>query len=411
MGGKLHLALVWHLHQPYYKDDLTGTYLLPWVRLRSAKDYHKMAALLDGYPKIRQTFNLVPSLLEQIEDYSQGSYQDLFLNISSRPAADLTAEEREFLLTWMRESPRFLRVQSSPRYLELAGRDARALFTTDDLRDLQVWFNLAWCDPAWAENDPRLAALRVKDRGFSEGDKTQLFEAMLEQVARVIPKYRELAARGQAELTYSPYYHPILPLLADAAGARLASPGLPLPELPFAHPEDAAAQLKLGREAFERLLGVKPAGLWPPEMAVGESMLPLVAEAGVQWMISDEGVLGRSLDLGISRDGDGRPDQPDLLYTPWTAEAGGREVTMVFRDALLSNLIGFEYHRLPPLDAARDFVGKLRRIAEHQGERDFLVTVALDGENAWDFYTRDGHDFLNALYTELEAAEDIVCTT
>jgi len=411
MPGKLHLALVWHMHQPYYKDDLTGTYLLPWVRLRSAKDYYKMAALLDGYPRVRQTFNLVPSLLEQINDYSNGSYQDLFLNISSRPAAELSGEERQFLLTWMRESPRFLRVQQSPRYLELAGRDPRSLFTVEDLRDLQVWFNLAWCDPAWVDADRRLAALKVKDRGFTEKDKQVLFEVQLERVSKVIPKYRELAARGQAELTFSPYYHPILPLLEDVENARLANPGLALPERPFAHPEDVDEQVRLGLEAFEDLLGVKPAGMWPPEMAVGESMIAPVAGAGVEWMISDEGVLGRSLDTHLGRDGEGRLDQPGLLYKPWNVEAEGRQVAIVFRDALLSNLIGFDYHRMPPVDAARDFVARLHGIRERQGDEQFLVTVALDGENAWDFYLRDGHDFLNALYTELEAAEEIVCTT
>jgi starch synthase len=411
MPGKLHLALVWHMHQPYYKDDLTGTYLLPWVRLRSAKDYYKMAALLDGYPRVRQTFNLVPSLLEQIDDYAQGSYQDLFLNISSRPAAELSGEERQFLLTWMRESPRFLRVQQSPRYLELAGRDARALFSVDDLRDLQVWFNLAWCDPAWVDADPRLAALKVKDSGFTEADKQVLFECQLQRVAEVIPKYRELAARGQAELTFSPYYHPILPLLVDVQSARVANPGLALPERPFAHPEDAREQIRLGLEAFQDLLGLRPAGMWPPEMAVGESVIGPVAEAAVDWIVSDEGVLGRSLDRHLGRDGDGRLEEPGLLYGPWNVEAEGGRVAIVFRDALLSNLIGFDYHRMSPFDAARDFMARLHRIREQQGDQEFLVTVALDGENAWDFYLRDGHDFLNALYGELDADEEIVCTT
>src|SRR5437879_6318268 len=166
MPGKLHLALVWHMHQPYYKDDLTGTYLLPWVRLRSTKDYHKMAALLDSYPRVRQTFNLVPSLLAQIEDYGsangEGPGQDLFLSLSRRPAAELTAEERGFLLRWMRESPRFLRVQASPRYRELAARAETDAFTTAEIRDLQVWYNLAWCDPAWADRDPRLPELNAR---------------------------------------------------------------------------------------------------------------------------------------------------------------------------------------------------------------------------------------------------------
>src|SRR5437899_11989866 len=142
----LHVAFVWHMHQPYYKDDLTNTYLLPWVRLRSAKDYFKMPALLDAYPKVRATFNLVPSLLAQIEDYGKEDSVDLFLNISKRDAAELSSEERAFVIRWMRESPRALRVQQSPRYLELASRTADAQFTTQDMRDLQIWFNLAWCD-------------------------------------------------------------------------------------------------------------------------------------------------------------------------------------------------------------------------------------------------------------------------
>src|SRR5258708_14669234 len=145
------------MHQPYYKDDLTNTYLLPWVRLRSAKDYYKMPALLDAYPKVRATFNLVPSLLAQIEDYGKEASVDLFLNLSRRNAEDLSAEEREFVLRWMRESPRALRVQQSPRYLELASRPVDAQFTTADLRDLQVWFNLAWGSADSPEPDPSLA--------------------------------------------------------------------------------------------------------------------------------------------------------------------------------------------------------------------------------------------------------------
>src|SRR5260370_15370859 len=138
----LRVAFVGHMHQPYYKDDLTSTYLLPWVRLRSAKDYFKMPALLDAYPKIRATFNLVPSLLAQIEDYGKEESVDLFLNLSKRDAGQITAEERSFIIRSMRESPAALRVQQSPRYLELASRSAEAQFTTQDIRDLQVWFNL-----------------------------------------------------------------------------------------------------------------------------------------------------------------------------------------------------------------------------------------------------------------------------
>src|SRR6184192_3885888 len=399
----LQVAFIWHMHQPYYKDDLTSTYLLPWVRLRSAKDYYKMPALLDGYPKVRATFNLVPSLLAQIEDYGKAESVDLFLNLSQRAAGDLSGEERDFVLRWMRESPRALRVQQSPRYLELAARAVDAQFTMADIRDLQVWFNLAWCDPVWAENDRGLAELKRKDRDFTEEDKTILFAAQLERIRSVIPKYRELAERGQAELTFSPYYHPILPLICHVDSARSANPQIQLPERHFSHREDAERQIELGMGLFERMLGTRPKGMWPSEMAVGEAVIGLAEKARLDWMISDEEVLSRSLE--------GHFDRDDNLYQPKRVAREGGTVSMVFRDSQLSNVIGFDYQRLSSVDAARDLIGRLRRIRDVQGDRDFLAVIALDGENAWEFYPRDGHDFLNSLYTELESSSDIVTTT
>src|SRR6267143_1459543 len=407
----LNVAFVWHMHQPYYKDDLTNTYLLPWVRLRSAKDYFKMPALLDAYPKIRATFNLVPSLLAQIEDYGKEESVDLFLNLSKRDAAELSAEERGFIIRWMRESPRALRVQQSPRYLELASRAPDAQFATQDMRDLQIWFNLAWCDPAWAESDPRLAELKRKDRDFAESDKGPLFEAQMEMMQKVIPKYRELADRGQAELTFSPYYHPILPLLIHLDSARTANPQIHLPERHFSHREDAERQIELGQGLFERLLGRRPTGMWPSEMAVGESVVPMATHANVDWMISDEEVLSRSLDTHFYRDNEGRVNAPDQLYRPFRVEREGKAMAMVFRDSPISNSIGFDYQRMSAVDGARNLVGRLKRVRDQQGDKDYLAVIALDGENAWEFYPRDGHDFLNALYTELEASNDIVTTT
>jgi len=426
----LHLAFVWHLHQPYYKDDLTDTYLLPWVRLRSTKDYHKMAALLDGYPRVRQTFNLVPSLLTQIEDYCRagdssadcaqprgreagdGRDPDLFLRLSRKPAADLTADDRAFILRWMRESQRFLRVQASPRYRELASRLDTEAFTTEEMRDLQVWYNLAWCDPAWVDQDPRLSRLKARDRGFTEADKEDLFAAQLQMLRRIIPYFAKLAERGQAELTFSPYYHPIVPLLVNLESAREAVPGIQLPSRRFAHPEDARFQIEAGREEFVRLTGVRPRGMWPSELAVSESLADLAIETGVEWFLSDDSVLGRSIDVYFHRDGDNGLHSPELLYQPWRLERPAGSVSVVFRDSLLSNLIGFDYHRMHAREAVGDFMARLRRIRWQQGDyRDFLVVVALDGENPWDFYPREGHDFLNGLYEELDRAEDVVCTT
>ncbi|HXM71260.1 MAG TPA: glycoside hydrolase family 57, partial [Thermoanaerobaculia bacterium] len=276
----------------------------------------------------------------------------------------------------MRESPRALRVQQSSRYLELASRPADVQFTTQDIRDLQVWFNLAWCDPVWMESDPRLAELKRKDRDFVEADKQPLFTAQLDMMKKVIPKYRELADRRQAELTFSPYYHPILPLLTHVDSASIANPQIQLPEHHFSHREDAERQIELGLGLFERLLGRRPTGMWPSEMAVGESIVDLAASSGVGWMISDEEVLARSMEGRYSRD--------EHLFSPKLIDREGQSLTMVFRDSQISNAIGFDYQRMSSIDAARALVGRVRRVGEQQGDHDSLVVIALDGENAWE---------------------------
>ncbi|MBO0703793.1 MAG: glycoside hydrolase, partial [Candidatus Dormibacteraeota bacterium] len=406
----LHLAFVWHLHQPYHKDDVSGTTLLPWVRLRAAKDYRKLAALLADHPGLRQTFNLVPSLLVQLEDRARGGSDDLFLRVSRKPPADLSAGERAFVLRWLRESTRQPRVRASPRYAELAGRAEHDAFSTGDLRDVQVWANLAWCGPHWVGGHPVLSELRNKDRHFTEDDKRAVLDAMDEEVARVIPAYRALARDGRAELTCSPLCHPILPLLVDLEAAREGTPAIDLPALPFRHPEDAARHIRAGREYVERVMGVRPRGLWPPELAVGERVERLVGEAGIDWMVADEGVLARSLHLPSEPTARQVAD-PELLYRPAQLTRDGHPVSLVFRDAALSGLVGFDYPRMPAREAARDFLARLRGVRDLQADHDLLVTVALDGASPWDWYPREGQDFLEALFDELDRAEDIVSTT
>src|SRR5919108_223207 len=206
-------------------------------------------------------------------------------------------------------------------------------------------------------------------------------------------------------------WHMHQPYYKDDLTQTYLLPWVRLPQRHFSHREDAERQIDLGLHAFERMLGALPRGMWPPEMAVGESVASLAVRAGVDWFVSDEEVLARSLETGFARDGEGRVSQPSVLYKPYRMEREGRDVSVIFRDALLSNMIGFDYHRLPALDAAADLMARLRRIREQQADDEYLVTIALDGENAWDFYPRDGHDFLNALYSELEADENIVTTT
>jgi starch synthase len=402
---------MWHMHQPYYRDDLTDTFLLPWVRLRCAKDYLKMAAILDRYPNIRQTFNLVPSLVEQIQAYASGTFTDTYLEMSRRPVSDLAEEERAFIARWMTESSGIPRVRQFPRYLELvskreaaSGGDFARLFDDQELLDLQVWFNLAWVAPETISAKPELAELVRRGRNFGEIDKEPIFRAQLDAIKAVIPAYRQLQDRRQVELVTSPYFHPIMPLISDLRVATESRPQISLPERWYRHPEDVDEQLRMAVQAHAKVFGHKPAGLWPPEAALSDEVLKAVSRAGIGWVVSDEAILAHSLHVSLDRDGQGVPVDSDLLYRPFRVP-GLRQLKLLFRDARLSNLIGFEYQGYEAKHAADDLVGRLLAIqARHSSDsKPRLVTIALDGENCWDFYPENGNRFLDALYQRLES--------
>jgi alpha-amylase/alpha-mannosidase (GH57 family) len=303
-----------------------------------------------------------------------------------------------------------------PRYAELfAKRGAigtpadleRAVrrFSVDDLRDLQVWHKLAWIDPSYFEKDHRVRALAARQRNFTEADKTVLRAVELELLNAVIPEYREAAARQQIEIATSPFYHPILPLLCDTEIYKRTHPDSRMPRQRFRHPEDALEQLSRAVSCHERLFGLRPRGLWPSEGSVSDAMVPLVAQAGFTWMATDEQVLARTLDTSFSRDGNGLPNQPDRLYTPYMVSAGGTQVACAFRDHTLSDLIGFVYASWAPEAAADDFVARLaeagRRYAARTGGGEAVIPIILDGENAWEHFEGGGRPFLRALYRRL----------
>src|SRR6267378_873108 len=409
------------MHQPYYKDDLQNQFLLPWVRLRCAKDYYKMPALLADYPAIKQTFNLVPALVAQVQDYADSRFSDVYLELARRPVAELSADERAFVARWMTESSQIRRVRESPRYVELVRKreqawprgslDLARLFSDAELRDLQVWFNLSWIGPEVIERDPVIAELVRKGRDFAEADKEPIFKAQLELLRQVLPTYREVQERGQAELITSPAYHPILPLIADLGIARVARPDLAMPRQPFAHPDDAAEHLRRGVESHMRSFGIRPRGLWPPEQAISEDVVRLAADQGIEWMLGDEAILAQSLGSSIVRDGEGQVMQPDVLYAPYRVQTGASPIHLLFRDARLSNAIGFEYQNSPADEAAKDLVDRLKNIGQRQKDSPFLAVVALDGENCWDFYEANGNLFLHSLYSRLSREPELKTVT
>ena len=408
------VALLWHMHQPFYEDLATGEHVLPWVRFHAMKDYWGMVALLREFPDVKVTFNLVPSLLVQLEAFAEDRARDRHLAIGLKPATALSDEERAFCIDEFFHAHRPRMIDPYPRYAELLDRrDANggrpgaklARFSVDDIRDLQVWHKLAWIDPYYLARDERIRALVAKGRGYSEDDKATLRAVELELLRRVIPEYREAAARGQVELSTSPFYHPILPLLCDTNVYLRTHPASRMPRERFRRPEDASEQLERAIALHERLFGHRPAGVWPSEGSVSDAMVPLVAAAGFRWMATDEEILAKSIDREFVRDRHGNVENPEALYRAYRVGRAPEQVTCGFRDHALSDLIGFSYASWNPEAAAENFVQRLAdagaRYAASTGGGEATIFVILDGENAWEHYEEQGRPFLRALYRRL----------
>lgn len=412
------LALLWHMHQPLYREPETGEYLMPWVRLHATRAYYDMAWMLERHPGVRCTVNFTPVLLEQLEDYVAGVARDRVLDLTARPARDLAEEERQAVLRQFFMVDWETNIRPLPRYWELLhrrGRDLRAVdltrvaraFTEQELTDLQVLFNLSWVGFGGLADDEGLRALRQKGQNFEQADVEYLLAAQRRLLAQVVPRWKALAARGQVELSATPYHHPILPLVCDTDAARRALPGLPLPPR-FVRPEDARWHVREAVQSHARRFGAPPQGMWPAEGSVSPEALEVLASEGVRWACSDEGVLLHSLPPDATR--------TRSLYRPWRVAAGaGGELSMLFRDRPLSDLIGFTYARAVAREAVADFMGRLHAVGE-AWDREGLqgpatVGVFLDGENAWEHYQGSGHDFLDALYGALERSPAVATAT
>ncbi len=410
----VNLALLWHMHQPYYEDLATGEHILPWVRLHAIKDYWGMVALLEEFPGVRVTFNLVPSLVVQVQAFAEDRARDRHLALGLKPAADLTEDEARWLVANLFHAPYGRMIAPYPRYAELhAARAARQSFTADDLRDLQVWHKLVWIDPDWLATDPRLRQLMAKDRDYTEADKWSLREIELELLRLVVPAYRAASERGQVELSCSPFYHPILPLLYDTDTALRTNPQAERPRTRFARPDDTRAQVERALSFHARTFGHRPVGMWPSEGAVSDEAVAVMAEAGVSWIATDEDILSRSLGVALPRDEFGHAQRPELLYRPYRLGAQGP--VALFRDHALSDRIGFQYQSWDAGAAAADFVERVReagrRFSDATGGEVGTVSVILDGENAWEHYPGGGRPFLRALYAALRDAAEIKTVT
>ncbi len=428
-NDKIYLAFIWHMHQPYYKNTSTNEYLMPWVRLHGTKDYFDMVRILKDFKNVKMTFNLVPSLLEQIIDYAHNDAKDNLLTLSSKPPQQLSESEKITVVTkfFMAHIDNMIKIY--PRYKELFEKRGWAktktelervsgYFSEDDIRDLQVWFNLVWFDPIIIQEDPFLKSLIEKDRFFTEDEKLKLLEKQKEILKLIIPEYKKFQDTGQIEISTTPFYHPILPLLYNTDFAKRCHHKIDLPHPAFSQPEDAREQIIKAAEFYKSLFDKYPHGFWPSEGSVCPEIIPFFDEAGAGWIATDEEILALSKENDVFRrnvNGFLSEKDSEKLYQPYWTEYENSKIAIIFRDHYLSDLIGFKYASWNSEDAAADLIKRIEEIAKYiknsNLKRPPLISIILDGENCWEHYKKDGFYFLNSLYSKLEAHPYIKTTT
>jgi alpha-amylase/alpha-mannosidase (GH57 family) len=397
----LTLVLLWHMHQPDYRDHASGDFRMPWVYLHALKDYADMAWHLEHHPEVRAVVNFTPILLERLDDYaaqfSTGALRDPLLRLLARPAGQpLSDAERVLILTRCFPPEHARMAQPSPAYDSLRAlygalrsQNSGAMHHLSDqyFDDLLVWHHLRWTGETVRRTAPVVTSLMAIGTRYSAAERRALLGLVGEVVRGVVPRYARLAATGRVELSTTPYHHPLAPLLLGFESAREARPQLALPHshaYPGGHGR-VAWHLDAALEAHSRRFGDAAGGIWPAEGAISMPLLGLLAARGCAWAASGSEVLAHS----------GKAD----AYRAYRYAAGGHELALFFRDDRLSDLIGFEYPKWNSHDAAANLIGELEAIAA--AKPGALVSIALDGENCWEFYPYNGYDFLSALYEAL----------
>ena len=394
---KLKISFLWHLHQPPYQRGRVQEAVLPWVWLHGLKDYYDMAALAAQHPGMRLNFNFTPSLVEQVEKYTEKQWTDPFFEvIAATPETVSQADKGILLERFMALTPGMTRdLPAVAQYKEsiraLGGpQNACMRFSDNEFLDLQVLFVLAWTGRSMRKQ-PLVRDLMKKDKGYTTEDKQALLDAGLKQLKQTFPIYKTLSDNGNIEISTSPYYHPLTPLLWSNNLAIEADPFVNLPNPGMSAPEEATQQVQLGIEKHRSVFGKKPTGMWPPEGSISEHILPVFKDSGIKWIATDEELLKRSLG--------GKMDQCDPCFA---YEKDG--VGLFFRNKDLSDRIGFLYARWPVKQAVSNLMDTLHAIYD-KADEDAIVLIAMDGENAWEFYSKGGYDFLDAMYSALETSD------
>lgn len=411
---KLSLAIYWHMHQPVY--ELEGTYLMPWVRLHAVKDYLDMLLFLEKFPKLKLNFNIVPALLDSIIDYSENDVNDIHSEITVTDTDNLSNEEKAFILNNFFNTKFETMVYKNETYRNLyQKRFSKESFGIDDFNaqeyaDLMAVFNLVWIDPVHFNRYPRLKELWDKKYCYTKDDRIEILDIQKQIIREIIPTFKKYIQEGRIELTTSPYYHTILPILIDVkstAKTGLTSAGLPEK---LGMGDDARTQIKAALDRVEDIFGIRPKGMWPPELCIGPKTLAVFAHQGIKWTISDEGILSSSLNFDFVRDFKGNLSDPYRLLKVYNYQTKKSDINIIFRDRSIPNLINFEYAGINSNLAAGDLFEKIKTIQNKlliSPDENHLLTIASDCENCWENYQNDGIEFLEKIYGLIENDETL----
>ncbi len=414
MAKKIRFALWWHMHQPCYRDTASGRLTMPLTFLHAVKDYYDMLRLGLGREGVRTTFNLVPSLMDQIE-LSGRPDSDVFIETLLKRPEDLDEEELSFLLQFLFLGDVSRQVLPLTRYYHLyekwerrsaCGKGAR-LFLPAEILDLEVLFLLSWTGTVLREEEPFVRTLIARESHFTQEEKEELVRILQSRVSAILGSYRQALTEGQIEITTTPYYHPILPLLFNFENVRAVEKDLPLPSIRCSLEDDAALQVEKSMARFKAAFGASCRGMWPAEGAVSSESLALMERHGIEYAGSDEEVLANSLGLRFPDFGGNR----ELVYRPWKVRTAGGEISVLFRDRTLSDLIGFTFQRMGAASAVNTFLERIHEIRKGLKTENAVIPVILDGENAWEHYPDNAREFLDRLYDALGSDESIQMVT
>lgn len=402
---KLSIAFYWHMHQPVYQLTPNGDYLMPWVRLHAVKDYLDMALWVKKY-NIKLNFNYVPVLLDALIDYENGAH-DIHSRLTVTPADELTAEDKIFILNNFFDANYQTMILNNPEYhrlyklIQSEGTEDISILSNQEYSDLMALFNLVWIDPSFRTTNPVLKRLIEKRANYTLEDRKAIIEIHRSIISKIIPTLRRLVKSNKIEITTSPYYHPILPVLLDYKAIRknyTADDEL----TDLATESDAELQVEKALDRVEKLIGKRPKGVWCSEQCVSQKTLDLYKKFGVKWSVSDENVLANSIDFEFIHDFKGYLEDPYHLLKSYSYKTGDSDVKMIFRDSTISSLINYEYGQHNPVATANDLYDRIKIIQSKilsSPDKEHLLTIALDGENCWENYINDGNEFLDTLYS------------